>query len=732
MERRTERQIMTTAKRFFLIGAFAIAIALPAFAYEDQITHPQLTIVATQKSVLYQDGSIMFNLGLFPANQQRFIYRARNGGATGGSTTYATDEFVGEGSFDEDIGTNALSHFFDPLYNRGLGIPIVCSIYTCEPSWRWMLEPNGDISGQNYSMTDGRNFLYRALTFNDGAATESANARGVAMAQMFLSLGHLQHHMQDMTQPQHVRNDVHYDKFSIPGYSTPSRYEKYTSERHEVIAPYAVGANPVYPGAPAFKLPRDFWTNGSNLGVAQFTNTNFVSYGTNFSFDHGVANANREYMNPLPGASHDYTVGQVFGPVPQELQNLCGLDGVDCTMTMYSTAVEQQASTLSIFDQDLFPRGLRVLYAEPGVPASFYTDRLFALNRFNFDDAHPLLINAAVAYSAGIVNYYFRGKLNVLAPNSGPFAVADHSTNTGFSTLKFNVANNTPGEALSGGTIQAIAHFHRNGCYQPDLSGEFFLSGGQLVTPCPNYRSNESYVRLTAQQSASFGVGATNEMTFNFTEAIPLDATDLIIQVLYRGKVGDEDASFALGALDISEPTYLTLSNATDVFELGANGFFYYPDIIQNIANLPYSIVDIDDNDAYNSPPDVRVTGGPINYQFIINNKKVGDATVPEGRFARIAMLVSTGGFSAEVIAIGVGSFSDDLYAFPSNNAQYDPDSGFYIVTPFDKLRNNQANHFDSVTYWHFFPTTVTPLDQMPVSRASDPTTLVPILITPP
>ena len=33
--------------------------------------------------------------------------------------------------------------------------------------------------------------------------------------------------------------------------------------------------------------------------------------------------------------------------------------------------------------------------------------RLFALNRFNFDDAHKILIPKAVSYSAGLINYFF-------------------------------------------------------------------------------------------------------------------------------------------------------------------------------------------------------------------------------------------------------------------------------------------------------------------------------------
>ncbi|MGZ7031108.1 MAG: hypothetical protein ACXVIJ_03985 [Thermoanaerobaculia bacterium] len=731
---RTERQIMTTAKRCLLASAFALTIALPSHAYNDVVTHPQLTIIATEKSVLYEDGSIMFNLGLLPADKQFFLYGARANNLRYGTQIYPLSAFVGEGSFDEDIGTRAKNHFYDPVFERSL---TVFGIGIGNRSWRWMLEDLGDIDEQNNSYPDARNFLIRALTFNEGAPADSANERGIAMAQMFLSLGHLQHHMQDMTQPQHVRNDQHYDGSPfLVGIYNPSRYERYTAERGPFVQSYAEMAAPIFPGSSSFKVPRDFWSNITGNGVAQFTNFNFVSQGTNFTMYHGQVNTGT-YSIPTPGPSTDYTVGALFADsgisVPADIQNLCGLGGVDCTMTMYSTLTSQKASTLSIFDQDLRAKGLVVNYAGGDIPGAqlYSTERLFDLNRFNMDDAHTVLMGRAVAYSAGIVNYFFRGKLMITAPAQGPYAVVDHSTNTGFTTVKLTVTNDTPNEALSSGTIQAIALFHRNFCYQPDLSGEFTSdSSGNLVPPCPNYRSEESYIRLTSQDSTSFGVGESKEMTFTFSDPIPLDATDLIIQVLYRGTVGAEDSSFALGAIDVSEPTYFTVMNATDVFELSANGFYYYNDIIQGIANSPFSVIDADHNQSYNSPPDVNVVGGPIAFAISIDGKKVGDVTLPEGRFARLAALVSPFGFEVVLTAIGNGFFTTDGYDFGAKKLQYDPQQNAVIVSPVSKLRK-QSLQFDSVSYYHFYPTTGTPLDKMQESKAANATQLVTVTMTP-
>jgi len=722
---------MITIKRIFLTSALAGLLALPAHAYNDVVTHPQLTIIATEKSALYEDGSIMFALGLLPADKQYFLYGARGGDVRAGSATYPLSAFLGEGAFDEDVGTRALNHFFDPAFNRPITF---AGISLGRRSWEWMLEET-PISGQDRSLRDARTYLTRAMTFNEGSPTQSEQQRGIAVATMFLSLGHVVHHLQDMAQPQHVRNDMHLDKgayFFNPFYN-PSRYERYTAERGPFVQVLAEMASPNYPGSSDFRIARDFWFNPAGTGIAQRTNRDFVSQGTNFTIFFTQVNTGT-YALPVPGPSTDYTVQELHAqsgiPVPAEIQTLCGNPAIDCTMTMFPTAVSPKASTLSIFDQDLRARGVFVTYNDGDITPTYQTHRLFDLNRFNLDEAHEVLIGRAVSYSAGFINHFFRGKLDVTAPATGPFAVVDHAANEGFSTVRATVRNATPGEALQGGTLRAIAKFHRNGCYQPDLSGEFTLDdAGQLVTPCADYRSQESHLRMTAEQPAAFDVGESKEMTFTFSDPIPLDATDLILQVYYTGGVGIEPESFALGAVDLSEPTYVAVMNATDVFELSGAVFDYWKEIIKptNIVNAPYSVVDIDGNHEYNSPPDVNVFGGNIAYEIYVNGKRAGDVPVlPEGRFARLAVLVSPFGFELTLIARGNGFNNIDAYEFGAKNMQYDPVRNSFIVSVVDPLRNDTLQ-FDSVSYYHYYPTTGTDLDDMPESLADEATVLVPV-----
>ncbi len=724
---------MTTAKRFFLTAAFAATLALPARGYNDVVTHPQLTIIAAEKSALYTDGTIMFSLGLLPADQQYFLYGARGGRLRYGTAVYPLSAFIGEGAFDEDIGDRARNHFFDPYHDSPL---IFGGLAIGYRSWEWMLEEQATLSGQNRSLSDARGYLRRAMTFNEGSPAVSDEARGIAIAEMFLSLGHAAHHMQDMAQPQHVRNDLHWDEYPYffnPLYN-PSRYEAYTAERGPFVEVLAEMATPNYPGPAEFKTARDFWFNTSNTGIAQLTNTQFVSKDTNFTISKGQVNVGT-YPLPVPGAATNYTVQALFTasgvPVPSDIQTLCGSPAINCTMTMYSTAVSPKASTLSIFDQDLRKNGKTLTFKPDSFFPTYETERLFALNRFNFDDAHDVLIGRAVAYSAGILNHFFRGKFEVMAPATGPWAVVDHSAGKGFTKIRARVKNIT-GEELRSGWLRAIAKFHRNECYTADLSGEFTLdSAGQLVSPpCPaeaSYRSDEAHLRLTAEEVMGFAVGETKEMTFTFTDPIPLDATDLILQVFYRGMVGEEVDSFALGAADLSEPTYIAIMNATDVFELNGSAFYDYDDIINNITQSPYSIVDLNHDGKYLAPPDVDVRGGDIRYEVSLNGQKVADIpALPEGRFARLAALVSPFGFQLTLTAFGNGFGSIDSYEFGAKTFQYAPEFNALLISPVDKLRN-QTLQFDSVSYYHYYPTTGTPLSKMPPSGATDATVLIPL-----
>lgn len=388
---------MNIASCIAIVGSMALYVH-DANSYEIQ-THANLSEAAFDQSGLRKDALLLQNLGLkssdtFPNSQNPEPKTMR--------------ELIADGARFEDTLSlsRPINHFFNPLNGQGLGgiISLVSN-----PSPNWALEDKGQISGalgvgnQEFSYRDARQYFYDALTQTDKAKREENFGR------TFQSLGQIIHHIQDMAQPQHVRNDIHLDlPFNkigdIPGIENPSVYEKYTN-RPDVRGRLPINFSqagydindPKF--AARFNKPRNFWETPTGEGIAQFTNFNFLSAGTNFD-NPGIFN----FPLRTPALRSDI-----------DIQDLCANANPPCRnpnlkgkMTFYGNVVEDRytgqkrlnplASTNSIFDADLLKANAK---------------QSFTLNRFNFELAHGFLIPRAVAYSAGLINYFFRGKIDV-------------------------------------------------------------------------------------------------------------------------------------------------------------------------------------------------------------------------------------------------------------------------------------------------------------------------------
>lgn len=529
------------------------------WAYEPKITHRDLSAKSVSKSALNTDATLLPNLGLQPFPQNQLF------------SNKTIEETFRDGAVSEDNNSRALNHFYDPYKDRAL---TVLSVSVGKKSPDWSLEDNGDIAEQLVSYKDARKYFYDALTTNDPTFTAKVNetTRNGYWGLVFGNLGHTIHHIQDMAQPQHVRNDQHCDLgfFSCGGiFYNPSRYERYSGSdeiQSKIITISAsTQADAVFPAASEFKLPRDFWMNTAGTGIAEFTNKNFVSQGTNFRSYLGTVGASK-YSFPLPGTPTNDKIDDLYAAqgatVPTGIQSLCTAVGVNCWMTMYPTPMTDKASTLSIFDQDLIAIGVHVIY-DDGVTPIYYSDRLFALNRFNFDAVYETLIPKAVAYSAGLINYFFRGKMQISLPPDGVYSLID-GTATGFSKVKLGLTNaSPPGENMAGGTLVVVAKFHRNTCYLNDLSDALNLNGDL------NCRSKDEEIVVSEPiPDVTLGNSPT-QFTFNFSaNPIPKNATDLYIQVVYRGKLGSEADAVVVVTKDISEPTYFSYHNDSDYIHI--------------------------------------------------------------------------------------------------------------------------------------------------------------------
>lgn len=385
-----------------LFIAQVLAWPLITLAYEI-INHEKMSEIAAQKSALRTDTELLHNLGLkSPSESQNFpdsqgywrgIIRLITRGANLEDGFYGTDD-------------RPRNHFYDPSHDRGLNSSILGYPIRGERSPDWALEDRSDIDEQEFSFKDAREYLYKALTLLE--KTERYRYFG----RTFQTLGHVIHHLQDMAQPQHVRNDMHLDfEFTDPNLpiENPSLYEHYT--KNIPIGQYAGSLD--Y----NFNTARKFWISDPlgpiadyGKGISEFTNRNFVSAGTNFRSRGRQVIPHDDY--PLAPQFDENT--ELVIDIKQLLPNTL-LEG---KLIFYGNQVHDRytgsldfnplATTVSIFDADLSR-----YRCPPGTdPQLIDTCRLFTLNRFNFDSALAFLIPRAIGYSAGLIDYFFRGKLD--------------------------------------------------------------------------------------------------------------------------------------------------------------------------------------------------------------------------------------------------------------------------------------------------------------------------------
>ncbi|MHB8425075.1 MAG: phospholipase C/P1 nuclease family protein [Gammaproteobacteria bacterium] len=510
------------------ISLYAIIWPTNSTAYEPG-THMNLAEQAAQQSVLRDSKDILYDIGLksfIDASQQFPLQQAGNTIALGPNnmdlyTAPSVDTILGlikAGAALEDESSRSLFHFHDPVPGHInplniLGIPMPYSA----PDWALadsLLPP----IGQSYSLKKAEHYFYDALTSPD------EKDRNQAFGNLFLSIGHAIHLIQDEAQPQHTRNDMHCDADickeaeailkgafgSTVQLYNPSLYESYTYEKAN-IAGYNNYSPVVFPTA------RSYWVSQDNKGLAQFTNSNFVSAGTNFRLSSdGSILPGVDYTLPFPSnlsglESIDEVYAELGKPVPAQIAQFCALLQSSCGIRFVSTDVvdgytgmvitNDRASSYSIFNQDLEIHG---------------SQKLFTLNVPNFQKAWLYLLPRAVGYSAGLINYFFRGRLDIQPDpdNPGGYLVTNKSR-----------------YPMSDGTLEL-----------------FYDATDSKRYPVPG--ASWSGVNMAAASN-----GSTDQYPIQFDAPVsPVPANPGQYMLVFKGKIGAEDG--VAGKL-LAKPTYL-------------------------------------------------------------------------------------------------------------------------------------------------------------------------------
>jgi len=289
--------------------------------------------------------------------------------------------------------------------------------------------------------------------------------------------------------------------------------------------------------------------------LADFTNANFVSEDTNFtSLEEGATDG----VHPNPTLNtNDFSIVDVqdidrgrtdiHGNLLQGNLLFFGNDFTDHYTNQ--TGHNDRITTRSIFDGDL-----RKVLAKP----------IFSLNQFNFDAQAEILLPRAVGYSAGVIDHFFRGTLEISMPENYLYGIIDGSEQPQqFTQLKAKIQNTTPNEEIQSGTLQLVAQYKMRVDYQPDLSTD---------PPDDSPTSREgtfSYAVSDPVEIESLSSQSPTEFTFYFSEKpIPAGITDLYLMIVFKGTLGNETDAVAVGRKDLFEPMHVSLFNASDYFYL--------------------------------------------------------------------------------------------------------------------------------------------------------------------
>jgi len=411
----------------------------------------------------------------------------------------ALDWFVYGSRAEDNPILRSVNHFHDPLRSwaeAGLHQSVL-DPFTSVSSILWGLEPGhqdrSSVFEGDWSWATARRMFYEALTATD---KEERNAR---FADCFKSLGHVMHLVQDASVPMHSRNDIHVFPVNFRDWEIGTRwtYETYT-RRNTGLLPYWS----YYPHPDLLRDPRPdggygdltavsglidrnmydgtggIPPHGYLLGLAEYSNANFLTQDTMWTYPHpSLADTD---FDRLDWANPELILAE---------------DGdLDNRLYVSRTAGEPMPHLAAIgyWALDLFGFGGGLEFA-------------FLLDELCWADYARELIPRAVGYSAVLIDYFFRGKIEI----------TDQVVGLNLSSVQLEARNITEnGDEMSDGTLYLVVR----------------------------YRMGEDIryvVTLEANNLRSIPRDSTVNLRFDLTTTpIPANATIDYFQVVYSGHLG--------------------------------------------------------------------------------------------------------------------------------------------------------------------------------------------------
>jgi hypothetical protein len=474
---------------------------------------------------------------------------------------------------DEGLRHRMAYHFYDPSHHgqglndttgiiewlRGEGFLSLGPIpQTSSLNWAWS-NPNAAPMPRNpvaedFSWQHARRQYYFWLTAPD------PSLRAWRAGETFYGLGHVIHLVQDLAQPQHTRNDGH-QPAALGGHGAP--LEEYCLKHYGTVN--QIKALP-HASLPVFMhLPKDqhdgippefraFWNTDqifgdppnniparqpsgisdiNSLGLAEFSNAYFVSDDTLFTGEPPsqlwpYGSSRFEILAPRVELRHQFQY-----PRLDDLFNKT--DGIPkVRYLVYLERYGESSDPFRTFDIQL---GRRSPWIPEFCSANADATMALALTDKNRESHAKVLLPKAIAYSTGLLNYFFRGRLKMefLYPEEG----------TPNPQLKLKITNVTTNEAIRSGEALGNGFFTL-------LREDPATTNRSVVMSLPVYGN---YPGLSTS-NLPFGRSFTNNLPGNILR----DGKFILV---FQGTIGNEKD---IGVAAVASP------GLCDQFEVLANG----------------------------------------------------------------------------------------------------------------------------------------------------------------
>lgn len=406
------------------------------------------------------------------------------------------------GKLEDETDCRSKFHFHDPTKSwdtaglSNVAIDTYCLEYTHRSSLVWAQD-----SGNLWTWQKARQYYFDALT-NPGKII-----REQKLAYTFRSLGQVMHLTADSSIPAHTRNDIHVFPYTLPvvGISVGDpTFESWAKDNYKsltytgIIIDQSIFNNAtLYQSAPV--AISALWDidkyNGFNpaitieslTGLAEYTNANFFSEDTIFNnYDYPAWSSIEEYEEVIDTAT---------GKTKTYLRKIG--DG---------ERIEHLAAGKRFYKY---------------LPSALKSSGLI-LDQECYKDYAQKLIPRAVGYSAGLLNYFFRGQMEAMNPRE---IVLDGQI-TG---ITFTILNETPGEAMKP-RINPDTGLSESKFI---IAYEYRPVGGATMYGTSDEQILNEEIAADAESAAEF--------RFTFPNPIPYNAEYLKYRLVYRGTLGSEE-----------------------------------------------------------------------------------------------------------------------------------------------------------------------------------------------